>query len=153
MSDIEEPSKTLLEPEADDSLNDANTPEIGSDAARAVEGQNVDVIASDSPVWRGYLRALGPGLITGASDDDPSGIATYAPTGARFGFGMLRVALITFPLMAAVQALVSASTSNRPSSPLRLEGRFDVWCVTRNQRRTIAMTRVPTVDSERSGVL
>jgi len=52
-----------------------------------------------------YLRALGPGLVTGASDDDPSGIATYAQTGAQFGFGMLWVALITFPLMAGVQEI------------------------------------------------
>jgi Mn2+/Fe2+ NRAMP family transporter len=51
------------------------------------------------------LRALGPGLITGASDDDPSGIATYAQSGARFGFGMLWVALITFPLMYGVQEI------------------------------------------------
>ncbi|MBV8162038.1 MAG: Nramp family divalent metal transporter, partial [Acidimicrobiia bacterium] len=45
----------------------------------------------------------GPGLVTGASDDDPSGIATYAQAGAKFGFGLLWSALITLPLMAAVQ--------------------------------------------------
>jgi len=55
--------------------------------------------------WRDYLRALGPGLITGASDDDPSGIATYAQAGGRFRFGMLWVALVTFPLMTAVQEI------------------------------------------------
>ncbi len=54
---------------------------------------------------RTYLGALGPGLVTGASDDDPSGIATYAQTGAKFGFSMLWVALFTFPLMAAVQEI------------------------------------------------
>ena len=54
---------------------------------------------------RGYLRALGPGLVTGASDDDPSGIATYAQAGSRFGFGFLWTALLTFPLMAAVQEI------------------------------------------------
>jgi NRAMP (natural resistance-associated macrophage protein)-like metal ion transporter len=54
---------------------------------------------------RTYLHALGPGLVTGASDDDPSGIATYAQTGAKFGFGMLWIALFTFPLMAAVQEI------------------------------------------------
>jgi Mn2+/Fe2+ NRAMP family transporter len=43
--------------------------------------------------------------VTGASDDDPSGIATYAQAGARFGLGMLWVALVTFPLMAAVQEI------------------------------------------------
>ncbi len=57
------------------------------------------------PLWRTYLHALGPGLVTGASDDDPSGIATYAQTGAKFGLGMLWVALVTFPLMAAVQEI------------------------------------------------
>ena len=55
--------------------------------------------------WRVYLRALGPGLVTGASDDDPSGIATYAQAGAQFGFSMLWVSLVTFPLMAAVQEI------------------------------------------------
>jgi len=54
---------------------------------------------------RGYLRALGPGLVTGASDDDPSGIATYAQAGSSFGFGFLWTALLTFPLMAAVQEI------------------------------------------------
>ncbi|HKD37696.1 MAG TPA: divalent metal cation transporter, partial [Pirellulales bacterium] len=46
---------------------------------------------------------LGPGLITGASDDDPSGIGTYSVAGARFGYSMLWAALVTFPLMTAVQ--------------------------------------------------
>lgn len=55
--------------------------------------------------WRGYLRSLGPGLITGASDDDPSGIATYSQAGAKFQFSMLWAALLTFPLMAAVQEI------------------------------------------------
>jgi NRAMP (natural resistance-associated macrophage protein)-like metal ion transporter len=54
---------------------------------------------------RGYLRALGPGLVTGASDDDPSGIATYAQAGSSFGFGFLWTALLTYPLMAAVQEI------------------------------------------------
>ncbi|HUC79946.1 MAG TPA: divalent metal cation transporter [Flavisolibacter sp.] len=48
---------------------------------------------------------LGPGLITGASDDDPSGIATYSQAGAKFGMGTLWTALITFPLMAAIQEM------------------------------------------------
>jgi len=70
-----------------------------------VDGRNIDIVPSGPPAWRAYLRALGPGLVTGASDDDPSGIATYAQSGAQFGFGMLWVALITFPLMAAVQEI------------------------------------------------
>ena len=48
---------------------------------------------------------LGPGLITGASDDDPSGIATYSQAGAEFGFATLWTALITFPLMASIQGI------------------------------------------------
>src|SRR6478672_10996635 len=55
-----------------------------------------------NPVRR-FLKMLGPGFITGASDDDPSGIGTYAVAGASFGFATLWVALVTFPLMAAVQ--------------------------------------------------
>lgn len=51
------------------------------------------------------LRVLGPGLITGASDDDPSGIATYSQAGAGFGFSTLWTALLTFPLMAAIQGM------------------------------------------------
>jgi NRAMP (natural resistance-associated macrophage protein)-like metal ion transporter len=50
-----------------------------------------------------YLAALGPGLITGASDDDPSGIGTYSQTGAQFGYTQLWTALFTFPLMTAIQ--------------------------------------------------
>jgi NRAMP (natural resistance-associated macrophage protein)-like metal ion transporter len=52
-----------------------------------------------------YWHILGPGLITGASDDDPSGIATYSQAGAGFGFATLWTALITFPLMAGVQEM------------------------------------------------
>jgi NRAMP (natural resistance-associated macrophage protein)-like metal ion transporter len=51
------------------------------------------------------LHLIGPGLITGASDDDPSGIATYSQAGARFGFATLWTALLTFPLMAAIQEM------------------------------------------------
>ena len=50
-----------------------------------------------------FLRILGPGLITGAADDDPSGIATYSQTGAEFGYGQLWIAVFLYPLMTAVQ--------------------------------------------------
>ena len=53
------------------------------------------------------LRQLGPGLITGAADDDPSGIATYSQAGAQFGYSMLWTMVFTLPLMAAIQ-IVSA---------------------------------------------
>jgi NRAMP (natural resistance-associated macrophage protein)-like metal ion transporter len=52
---------------------------------------------------RGLLRVLGPGLITGASDDDPSGIATYSQAGAQYGFGMLWLMPFAYPLMAGIQ--------------------------------------------------
>ena len=51
------------------------------------------------------FKSLGPGLITGASDDDPSGIATYSQAGAQFGYATLWTALVTFPLMAAIQGM------------------------------------------------
>jgi NRAMP (natural resistance-associated macrophage protein)-like metal ion transporter len=54
-----------------------------------------------------WLKKLGPGLITGAADDDPSGIATYSQAGAQFGFGMLWTLLFTYPLMVGIQ-IVSA---------------------------------------------
>jgi NRAMP (natural resistance-associated macrophage protein)-like metal ion transporter len=54
---------------------------------------------------RKYLKLLGPGLITGASDDDPSGIATYSQAGAGFGLKLLWMAPFTFPLMAAMQGM------------------------------------------------
>ena len=53
--------------------------------------------------FRKFLSILGPGLTTGAADDDPSGIATYSQTGARFGYGQLWTALYMLPLMMAVQ--------------------------------------------------
>jgi Mn2+/Fe2+ NRAMP family transporter len=51
------------------------------------------------------LRALGPGLVTGAADDDPSGIATYSQAGAQFGFALTWTMFLTLPLMAAIQII------------------------------------------------
>ncbi|MEO6846884.1 MAG: divalent metal cation transporter [Chthoniobacterales bacterium] len=55
--------------------------------------------------FKKILQVLGPGLITGAADDDPSGIATYSQVGAQFGFGMLWTLLLTFPLMSTIQEI------------------------------------------------
>src|ERR1700683_164673 len=52
-----------------------------------------------------FILRLGPGLITGAADDDPSGIATYSQVGSQFGMGMLWTMLFSFPLMAAIQEI------------------------------------------------
>jgi NRAMP (natural resistance-associated macrophage protein)-like metal ion transporter len=63
---------------------------------------------ANSPVvrkTRDYWHMLGPGLTTGASDDDPSGIATYSQTGAQFGFQFLWLSIWTYPLMGAVQEM------------------------------------------------
>jgi NRAMP (natural resistance-associated macrophage protein)-like metal ion transporter len=56
-------------------------------------------------LWIRYLRSLGPGLVTGAADDDPSGIATYSIAGAALGYVPLWTALFSFPLMASVQLM------------------------------------------------
>src|ERR1700749_679410 len=82
--------------------------------------------AKSSRAKRGPLRRffsiLGPGLVTGAADDDPSGIVTYTITGAQLGMGLLWVSLVTWPLMAAVQmmcARIGLVSGNGPASALR----------------------------------
>ncbi|MDB5169838.1 MAG: natural resistance-associated macrophage protein [Candidatus Saccharibacteria bacterium] len=64
-------------------------------------------LSSDKMVKKtnAYWHMLGPGLTTGASDDDPSGIATYSQAGAKYGFQLLWLAPLTFPLMATVQEM------------------------------------------------
>ncbi|MFC6647170.1 Nramp family divalent metal transporter [Granulicella cerasi] len=66
-----------------------------------------DVPAEDVPSngLQRFLKELGPGIITGAADDDPSGISTYSVAGASFGYATLWTALLSFPLMAAVQLM------------------------------------------------
>ena len=68
-------------------------------------GANMEPASQDKDA--SWLKKLGPGLITGAADDDPSGIATYSQAGAQFGFNMLWTVLFTYPLMVGIQ-LVSA---------------------------------------------
>jgi NRAMP (natural resistance-associated macrophage protein)-like metal ion transporter len=60
---------------------------------------------ADPPPEEGFLQKLGPGVITGAADDDPSGIATYSQAGAQAGFGLLWTVVLTWPLMVAVQSV------------------------------------------------
>ena len=69
----------------------------------ALEGTSKDPI-SRRPFQR-FIRGLGPGLITGASDDDPSGIGTYSQAGAQLGFGIGWTMLFTYPLMVAIQEI------------------------------------------------
>jgi NRAMP (natural resistance-associated macrophage protein)-like metal ion transporter len=75
----------------------------GASNAESRNSDNSD--ASDNSGVAGFLRKLGPGLITGAADDDPSGIATYSQAGAAFGYGLLWTALVSLPLMIAVQLM------------------------------------------------
>ncbi len=69
--------------------------------------KEINKLESTEPVKKTeeYWAELGPGLTTGASDDDPSGIATYSQTGAQYGFQLLWLAIVTFPLMAIVQEM------------------------------------------------
>lgn len=78
----------------------------------------------------GWLRVLGPGLVTGASDDDPSGVGTYSQVGSQFGNGLLWTPLFTFPLMVAVQELcarIALQTGVGLATALRR--RFPTWLV------------------------
>src|ERR1700748_1773552 len=63
------------------------------------------------------LAQLGPGIITGAADDDPSGIATYSQAGAQTGFGLLWTVVLTWPMMAPVQS-ISARVARLPGRGL-----------------------------------
>ncbi len=67
------------------------------------KGSLESAVEAEPSVVKRFFKILGPGLITGASDDDPSGIGTYAVAGASLGFATLWTALFTFPLMASVQ--------------------------------------------------
>lgn len=75
----------------------AKNGEVGEKLASTANSQ---YSRTESLLWK-----LGPGLITGAADDDPSGIATYSQVGAQFGYGMLWTMLVTFPLMGAIQEI------------------------------------------------
>ena len=76
-----------------------------TEAFHASDIPDAKATAGKTPI--ALFRQLGPGLVTGAADDDPSGIATYSQTGAQFGFGLLWTLTLTYPLMCAVQ-LISA---------------------------------------------
>jgi NRAMP (natural resistance-associated macrophage protein)-like metal ion transporter len=85
----------------------AEAPAVALDATLT----KTEKVAHDLPRSKGvkrtreYWNILGPGLTTGASDDDPSGIATYSQTGAQYGFQLLWLSLFTFPLMSIVQEM------------------------------------------------
>jgi NRAMP (natural resistance-associated macrophage protein)-like metal ion transporter len=79
---------------------------------------------------RGFLSKLGPGLITGAADDDPSGIGTYSIAGAQLGYSCLWIAWFSFPLMAAIQLICArlGMVSGRGLAGL-LRERYGPWAL------------------------
>jgi NRAMP (natural resistance-associated macrophage protein)-like metal ion transporter len=86
------------------------------------------LVAKQRGFLRRFLGNLGPGLITGAADDDPSGISTYSVAGATFGYSFLWTALFSFPLMAAVQlmcARLGMVTGRGLAGAIRL--RYSSW--------------------------
>lgn len=85
----------------------AEAPAVAIEKTLDAAGRAERAIINKTPLRRAedYWNTLGPGLTTGASDDDPSGIATYSQAGARFGFTFLWLAPFTFPLMAVVQEM------------------------------------------------
>jgi NRAMP (natural resistance-associated macrophage protein)-like metal ion transporter len=72
---------------------------------REVERPEREYELTSTDKLKSFVRELGPGLVTGAADDDPSGIATYAQAGAAFGYHLLWTAIVTLPLMTAVQLM------------------------------------------------
>lgn len=89
----------------EDTSEEEKTPVIPhSEPAAGTASLEAAQAEGERPIKR-FLKILGPGLITGASDDDPSGIGTYTTAGASLGFTTLWTALFTFPLMAVVQYL------------------------------------------------
>ncbi len=105
---IEDPILAVVKPSPEPPVeelvkDDKKRSDLAASGAPAAGRTTIDEAKGRGPV--GFLQLLGPGLITGASDDDPSGIGTYSQVGSQFGYGLLWLALFTFPLMSAVQEL------------------------------------------------
>lgn len=85
----------------------ADMPSIALERTLETTGKALEKLPGKNSLRKAqeYWHILGPGLTTGASDDDPSGIATYSQTGAGYGFQLLWLAAFTFPLMAIVQEM------------------------------------------------
>ncbi|HET9177342.1 MAG TPA: divalent metal cation transporter [Terriglobia bacterium] len=83
-----------------------HAPQTDSQARKArAQAGRAGATAGLAARFSNFIGSLGPGLISGASDDDPSGISTYSMAGASFGYGMLWTALFSFPLIAAMQLM------------------------------------------------
>ena len=100
------------------------------------------------------LRLLGPGLVTGAADDDPSGIAAYSQAGAQFGYGLLWTVFLTTPFMIAIQLVsahigrvtgkgIAANAKQFYPLPLVYLSRWAFWLL--RTRSTSRLTSLPWV--------
>src|SRR3984893_11225624 len=105
--------------------------EVGDHAATGTPTagrSSVDEALQHGP--RGFAQLLGPGLVTGASDDDPSGIGTYSQAGSQFGLATLWLALFTFPLMVAVhEACARIALHTGAGLGTLLRRKFPTWLV------------------------
>lgn len=77
------------------------------DIAAAAPNQTAPAADGPPAKRKGFFSTLGPGLVTGAADDDPSGIATYSQVGAQFGYSLAWTMVFSFPLMAVIQAVAA----------------------------------------------
>jgi Mn2+/Fe2+ NRAMP family transporter len=117
---VPEPSKAELEKKKHGDLAASGSPAAGRTTLSEVKRKG----------FIGFLQLLGPGLITGASDDDPSGIGTYSQVGSQFGYGLLWTSLVTFPLMSAVQELCSRiALQTGVGLGVTLRRKFPTWLV------------------------
>ena len=119
--------------EVDKIINEvAEAPARALDSAIGESKSALRRVFSKSPVREAehYWNALGPGLTTGASDDDPAGLATYSQAGARFGYQLLWTALFTFPLIAVIQemcARIGLATGRGLAGNIRR--RYPLWVI------------------------
>ena len=97
-----------------------------------------------------FLKRLGPGLITGASDDDPSGIATYSQVGAQWGYGILWTMPFSYPLMVGIQEISAEMEKDRRVILLSLTRRGEAATSTIEKKIEAIMLRffesVPKAD-------
>jgi NRAMP (natural resistance-associated macrophage protein)-like metal ion transporter len=121
--------KPIPEPSGEELLKgDEKPPELAAGGTPSAGRTTLDETKRKGFV--GFLQLLGPGLITGASDDDPSGIGTYSQVGSQFGYGLLWTALFTFPLMSAVQELCARiALQTGVGLGISLRRKFPRWLV------------------------
>ena len=125
------PSITAVAPQADTSATDDAVDAPAPDPSQRERNAVPPGTKSRAPARTGWLAKLGPGLITGAADDDPSGIATYSQAGSSFGYDTAWTLLLTYPLMVGIQ-LTSArigrvSGRGLTEAFLRLWPAWGVW--------------------------